>query len=64
MNRITIFLKSSFAATSKHIDTSLPLTNPDFLIAETIKSSAWLLLLIMGAKPPSSPTDVDKFFFY
>ena len=34
------FLCNSFAATSKQIDTSLPLTKPDFLIAETIKSSA------------------------
>ena len=30
------FLYNSFAATSKQIDTSLPLTKPDFLIAETI----------------------------
>ena len=56
----TFFLNNSFAATSKQIETSLPFTNPDFFIALTIKSRAWLLLLIMGAKPPSSPTEVDN----
>ena len=55
-----MLLNNSFAATSKHIETSLPLINPDFFIAVTTKSRAWLLLLIMGAKPPSSPTEVDN----
>ena len=34
------FLKSSFAATSKHIETSFPLIKPDYFMDDTIKSNA------------------------
>ena len=57
------FLNNSFAATSKHIDTSLPFLNPDFSIAFTISFNASSFLFIIGAKPPSSPTEVDSPLF-
>tara|TARA_B110000438_G_scaffold303505_1_gene365291 strand:- start:24 stop:230 length:207 start_codon:yes stop_codon:yes gene_type:complete len=56
-------LKSSFAATSRQIETSLPGMKPAFSIACKISSIASSLLDNEGAKPPSSPRFVEKFFF-
>ena len=54
-----LFLINSFAATSKHIDISVPSLKPEFLIAFLINFKASSLSFIIGANPPSSPTDVE-----
>ena len=54
-----LFLNNSFAATSKQIDICLPFTKPAFLIDFTINFNASSLLDIIGANPPSSPTETD-----
>ena len=56
-------LNNSLAATSKQTETSLPGLNPAFSVASKINSIASSLLDNEGAKPPSSPTVVESFFF-
>ena len=54
-----LFLNNSLAATSRHIEISFPFLNPEFSIDFTINFNASSFLLIKGANPPSSPTDVE-----
>jgi len=57
-------LYSSFAATSKQIETSSPILKPDFSIACIINSIASSFVFNDGAKPPSSPTVVESFLLF
>ena len=56
------FSYNSFEATSKHIMTSSPALKPALCIADKISSMALSSLSSEGAKPPSSPTLLLKFF--
>ena len=54
-------LNNSFAATSRHTQTSLPGSNPALFMASIINSIATSLFGNAGANPPSSPTVVERF---
>ena len=54
-------LKNSDAATSRAIKISFPGTYLEASIESNIKSKHSLLDEIWGAKPPSSPTEVESF---
>ena len=54
--------KNSEEATSSAINTSFPGLYPDISIELVIKSRHSLLLEKFGAKPPSSPTEIENFF--
>ena len=57
-------LNNSLAATSKHREISVPALNPALSIAVKIISIACSLLASDGAKPPSSPTFVERFLSF
>ena len=57
-------LYNSFEATSKQIEMSSPGLKPVFSIDSNMNSIASSFLFNAGANPPSSPTVVEKFFWF